>query len=124
MKIKLLENKIFKFVSKNGKPYWAVTEHAYKKEEDKITYFVNFSSKTPEPMAKTATSKSGKEYQYIDIKEADCALGCYNGSPQITIFSYTLNEPEDWDYSNMGGEKQGLGAEIGIESDDLPFYGG
>ena len=120
MKIKLLETKLFKFTSKNGNPYWAVTEHAYKKDEDKLTYFVKFSSKTPEPTPKTATSKSGREYQYVVLKEAEASLGCFNGSPQVTIFSYKTSEEDN---SMMGGEKSGIGKTIGIESDDLPFWG-
>lgn len=127
MNITIRKQKIFYSMSKNDKPYWNTTVENYKDKQDKFTIFVSFSSKTPEPMPEIAISKSGTTYKFVNIEEAECSLGCYNGKPQLTIFSYKLAPTQELeqskdDNSNMGGAKANVGESVNITQDELPFY--
>lgn len=128
MNITLKNCKVFHSVSKSGVPYWSISEHAYQKPEDKLTFFVRFSNKCVEPMPHKETSKSGTSYECVTLAEAECSLSCYQGKPQITVFSYQEEvsvfdkDTNEIDTSMFGGEKSNLGSYADIKQEDLPFY--
>lgn len=124
MKITLKNQRIFQGMSKANKPYYYISETNYKNAEDKLNFYVSFAKMIVEPTPHKAIAKSGNNYKFIDIEEADCSLGVYNGKPQITIFNYKIKEDSGVfeDTSKFGGESSKLGGEINIEQQDLPFY--
>lgn len=113
--------KVFKSISKNGKPYWSIPAKNYKDENDRITYFVSFAKDVGEPLTSVGTSKTGNTYQYANIDVLEMIFGCFNKNPQLTILKYVNAREEENEYK-FGGQKSSLGKEIGIETDNLPFY--
>ena len=116
--------KLFKSTSKNGKLYWSFTGTNYKDKYDKITYYVRFT-KCEEPKPINAVSNNGNSYSYADIDVEEMSFGCFNRTPQLSIFKYTQDETSIFDKdtgnidtSMMGGQTP----EINGEQADLPFY--
>ena len=105
---------------------WYISCSNYKDPKDKA-YIDLYFPKDPEPPYKD--NGKGFSVKAIDIQEGK--FTSYRGKAGLTVFKYeeveiqqrqAQNQPQKQDNRNMGGSRSNIGEDLGIDSDDLPFY--
>lgn len=107
-----MQTKIFKGISKAGKPYWYIPATNYKDKNDKLNYYVSFTKDSGYPTTEKAKSQSGFEYEYAEIDVLQMYFGCFGGKPQITIAKWVAK-------NNQKQSNTFYASEIDTNADDI-----
>ena len=96
---------------------WYISCTNYKDDKDKA-YLDLFFPQNSEP--EYHDNGRGFSVKKIDILESK--FTSYKGKIGMTVFKYVEVFEDNKDTSKMGGSRSGLGSEINISQEELPFY--